>query len=85
MWSTSGLCFRAVVFAQYINDIYESVGMDHVRLFADDTALYMWHKNLATLVEESKLKFSHLYMRCVRNKLIINRDKTNLVLFHTVN
>ena len=59
--------------------------MDYVRLFADDTALYMWHKNLTTLVEEIKLKFSHLYMWCVSNKLIINRNKTNFVLFHSVN
>ena len=59
--------------------------MDHVWLFADDIALYMWHNNLTTLVEEIKLKFSHLYMWCVRNKVIINRDKTHFVLFHTVN
>ena len=56
-----------------------------MRLFADDTALYMRHKNSTTLVEEIKLKFSHLYMWCVRNNLIINRDKTNFALFHTVN
>ena len=29
--------------------------MDHARLFADNTALYMWYKNLTTLVEEIKL------------------------------
>ena len=66
--SVLGLLF----FALYINDIYESVGMDYVWLFADNTALYMWHKNLTTIVEEIKLKFSHLYMWCVSNKLIIN-------------
>ena len=80
-----GSVLGPLFFALYRNDIYESVGMDHVRLFADDTALYMWHKNLTTLVEEIKLIFSHLYMWCVRNILIINRDKTNFVLFHTVN
>ena len=68
-----------------VYDIYEAVAVHCVRLFADDTALYMWHKNLTTLVEEIKSKFSHLYMWCVSNKLIINRDKTNFVLFHTVN
>ena len=80
-----GSVLGPLFFALYINDIYESVGMDYVRLFADDIALYMWHKNLITLVEEIKLKLSHLYMWCVSNKLIINRDKTNFVLFHTVN
>ena len=80
-----GSILGPLFFALYINDIYESAGMDHVQLFADDTALYMWHKNLTTLVEEIKLELSHLYMWCVRNKLIINRDKTHFVLFHTVN
>ena len=80
-----GSVLGPLFFALYINDIYEYVGMDHVRLFADDTALCMWHKNLTTLVEKIKLRFSHSYMWCVRNKLIINRDKTNFVLFHTVN
>ena len=80
-----GSVLGPLFFALYINDIYESVGMDYVWLFTDDTALYMWHKNLTTLVEEIKLKFYHLYMWCVSNKLIINRDKTNFVLFHTVN
>ena len=49
-------------FAFYINDIYEAVGMDFVRLFADDTALYMWHKGLTTLVGETHLKFFHMYI-----------------------
>ena len=80
-----GSVLGPLFFALYINAIYESVGMDHVQLFADDIALYMWHKNLTTLVEEIKLKFSHLYMWYARNKVIINRDKTNFVLFHTVN
>ena len=36
-----GSVLGPLFFALYINDIYESVGMDHVWLFADDTALYM--------------------------------------------
>ena len=70
-----GSVLGPLFFALYINYIYESVGMDYVWLFADNTALYIWHKNLTTLVEEIKLKFSHLYVWCVSNKLIMNRER----------
>ena len=33
----------------YINDIYNAVGQKNVRLFADDTALFMHHPDLSTL------------------------------------
>ena len=36
-----GSVLGPLFFALHIDDIDESVGMDHVRLFADDTALYM--------------------------------------------
>ena len=68
----------------YIRYIYEAVGMDNVRLFADDTDLYMWYKNVTTLAEDIKLKLSHSYMCCASNKLVINWDTTNFVLFHMV-
>ena len=37
-------------FALYINDIYRAVGKDNIRLFADDTALFMCNANLNTLI-----------------------------------
>ena len=72
-------------FALYINDLHRAVGEEHVRLFADDTALILWNRNLTTLVESAKAKFIDLHTWCVRNKLIINNEKTNFILFHTVN
>ena len=79
-------------FSLYINDIYEAVGMDYpsypydasYRLFGDDTALYMWNKNLPTLAKEIRFEFSSLYKWCVSNKFIMNSDKTNFVTFHMV-
>ena len=66
--------------ALYINDIYEAVGVDYVRLFADTITLYIWNKNLPTLMEGIKLKLSHLYKWCVSNKHIINSDKNKFCI-----
>jgi hypothetical protein len=80
-----GSVLGPLFFALYINDMYTAVGEDHIRLFADDTALYMWSNDLPTLVENIKVKFSELHKWCLSNKLIINNDKTNFVLFHAKN
>ena len=80
-----GSVLGPLFFALYINDLHRAVGEEHVRLFADDTALFLWNRNLTTLVESAKAKFIDLHTWCVRNKLIINNEKTNFILFHTVN
>ena len=43
-----GSVLRPLFFASYIN-IYNAVGQNDVRLFADDTALFMHHPDLNTL------------------------------------
>ena len=72
-------------FAIYINDIYNAVGQNDVRLFADDTALFMHHPDLNTLTLDIINKFNELNRWCISNKLTINANKTNFILFHTTN
>ena len=72
-------------FALYINDIQHAVGAECVRLFADDTALYMVNTDLKVLISSVKVKIQQLFKWCICNKLTINIDKTYFVLFHTVN
>ena len=80
-----GSVLGPLFFALYINDLHRAVGEEHVRLFADDTALFLWNRNLTTLVESAKAKFIDLHTWCARNKFIINNEKTNFILFHTLN
>ena len=49
-------------FALYINDIYRAVRKDNIRLFADDTALFMCNANLNTLISHVASKFNDLYL-----------------------
>ena len=80
-----GSVLGPLFFAIYINDIYNAVGQNYVRLFADDTALFMHHPDVNTLTLDIISKFNELNRWCVSNKLTINASKTNFILFHTVN
>ena len=43
-------------FALYINDIYRAVGKDNIRLFVNDTALFMYNANLNGLISDVSSK-----------------------------
>ena len=47
-----GSVLDPLFFSLYINDMYRAVGPENIRLFADDTALFMSHSDLHTLVEK---------------------------------
>ena len=80
-----GSVLGPLLFALYINDIQNAVGAECMRLFADDTALYMVNADLKVLISSVKVKIQQLFKRCICNKLTINIDKTYFVLFHTIN
>ena len=80
-----GSVLRPLFFIIYINDIQNAVGPENLRLFADDTALFMSHTDLTQLLCDIKRKFKHLIKWCNSNKLTINAEKTNFILFHTIN
>ena len=80
-----GSVLGPLFFLLYINDIYRAVGRNAVRLFADDTSLLSYGLNLNDVIIQAKELFDKLYHWCVANKLSINSDKTNFVLFHMKN
>ena len=63
-----GSVLGPLLFALHTNDIYRAVGKDNIRLFANDTALFMCNANLYTLTLDVASKFSDLYLWCIRNK-----------------
>ena len=80
-----GSVLGPLLFALYINDIQHAVGAECVRLFADDTALYMVNTDLKVLISSVKVKIQQTSKWRICNKLTINIDKTYFVLFNTVN
>ena len=61
------------------------MGAECVRLFADDTALYMVNNDFKVMISNVKVKIQQMFQWCICNKLTINSDKTCFVHFHTVN
>ena len=77
-----GSVLGPLFFLLYINNIYRAIGCNAVRLFADDASLIIGNRDLQLAKEKTNEMFTKLYRWCLANKLSINKDKTNFVLFH---
>ena len=64
---------------------YFIIGHNAVRLYADDTPIIISDSNIDIAQRQAREMFTKLYHWCVANKLSINSDKTNFVLFHMKN
>ncbi len=53
-------------------------------LFADDSNLFYKHKNLSTLVSDMNKELFNIHTWLCANKLSININKSNFILFHPV-
>ena len=73
-----GSVLGPLFFLLYINDIYRAIRCNAVRSFADDTSLLSTND----VIFQTKELFHKLYHWSVANKLSVNNDKSNFVLFH---
>ena len=76
-----GSVLGPLLFLIYINDIASVNHNFKIRLFADDSNLFIYHKDLVTLFQITNTMLSHLNDWFLANKLSINFDKTNYMLF----
>ena len=76
-----GSCLGPLLFLLYNNDLYLHLEHTKVILFADDTTIYMGHRNLSYLkwcMEQDLIKIRDWFLA---NKLTLNLKKSCLVLF----
>ena len=69
------------LFLLYINDIYLSSPLVKFHLFADDTCIFHSSKNNSKLEQELNSTLTNVATWLKANKLSLNVDKSNLLLF----
>lgn len=78
-----GSILGPLLFLIYINDMEEITKELKVRLYADDTVIYLTHKDAQFAASVVQKALIDVYKWCCMNKLTINIKKTKSMLFST--
>ena len=78
-----GSVLGPLLFLIYINDIPNTSSKFAFYLFADDTSIYFESGNLEQLQKVVNSELKHIKKWLDANKLALNVDKTNFVIFHS--
>ena len=76
-----GSVLGPLLFLLYINDIQNSTRILDFHLFADDSNLFYANKSLLTLETIVNKEISHVYQWLCANKLSLNVEKFNYIIF----
>ena len=77
-----GSVLGPLLFLLYVNDMYQCSNKFNFYLFADDTNILYANKNLKTLEVTVNAELRNLCDWLTSNKLSLNINKSNFVLFH---
>ena len=76
-----GSCLGPLIFIIFTNDLHKQLMSSSSLLFADDTTLYMTHRNLRYLKWCMEEDMKRLITWFKANKLTLNLSKTECILF----
>ena len=71
------------MFLIYVNYIAIKCPFGMIRLFADDTNIFIEHTDINSLMENAKEIITYLNLWFKTNKLTLNINKTNFIIFTT--
>jgi len=77
-----GSVLGPLLFLLYINDFHNSSNVLEFHLFADDPNLFYKSKTLESLEKTINNQLKHVHTWLCANKLSLNIDKSNFVIFH---
>ena len=80
-----GSVLGPLLFLLYINDLPNVSQILNFYLFADDTNIYYESKSLADIEKTLNRELDKLYLWLNVNRLSLNIDKTNFIVFHPYN
>ena len=81
--SRNGSTLGPLLFLLYVNDISRVLPGENIKLFADDTNLFISGVDVNTLNQKCKYCIDTLNQWFIANRLHVNVDKTNIIIFPT--
>ena len=78
-----GSILGPLLFLIYINDLSRTSCQFHFVLFADDTNAFMSDRSITSLIERANRELIIIASWFIANKLSLNLDKTNYILFRS--
>ena len=76
-----GSIIGPLLFLLYVNDIKDVVDSNRLKLFADDTNLFLYNSDLQCLIRNANEELQALYQWLLANKLSLNITKTCYSIF----
>jgi len=76
-----GSVLGQLLFLIYVNDIGNGLPFKTIKLYADDTNLFIFNKDVVTLTITANEYLFHLSQWFIPNRLSLNLDKTCFVTF----
>ena len=77
-----GSVLGPLFFILYMNDIINAADANNIRLYADDTGIFLHGKNIYNLINHVRNNFRRLKQWFVCNTLTLNADKSYFSVYH---